>query len=192
MSGTCPQTCLERRAKVLKISDFAKSRNVNYDTVRRYIKRNPDIFKDHIGKANNIELDDEALKILDEKYPLPSPVEVIQDTERVNHLMERLADLQEKLIFALEQNALLQQENAELRLIQYKQELLEDDLHGKEKELSYLREEKESWIKTFKSDEEEIRDLESRLEGAREKERQLEEELKKEKEKTWWDKLRGR
>nr|CDL67053.1 unnamed protein product [uncultured bacterium] len=91
---TCLRTCLEIGVKALKISEFIDGRNVTYDTVRRYIKRNPELFKGHTGKSNCITLDEVAIKLLNEKYPLLQPVEVIEDSE----LMKKLLGLQEKYI----------------------------------------------------------------------------------------------
>ena len=92
----------------MKIQEFAKERNVSYATVFQYIKRHPDLFDGHIGKSNNIVLDDTALQILDERYPRENPVQVICDTEA----RDRLAVLQEKYISLLEENNRLTQENA--------------------------------------------------------------------------------
>ena len=112
----------------MKISDFIEGRDLNYDTVRRYIKRNPELFNGHIGHSQNIVLDDEAVKLLEEKYPLPTPVQVIQDTTS----REKLQELQEKYINLLEENNRLTQENANLKLLQHKQLLLEQQIQEKE------------------------------------------------------------
>ncbi len=80
--------------KTLKIKDFIQGRNISYSSVFQYIKRNPDLFKGHTGKKNNIELDDVAVDLLEQKYPLSKPVEVIEDSE----LMKKLLNLQEKYI----------------------------------------------------------------------------------------------
>ena len=145
----------------MKIQEFAKERNVSYATVFQYIKRHPDLFDGHIGKSNNIVLDDTALQILDERYPRENPVQVICDTEA----RDRLAVLQEKYISLLEENKRLTQENA-------------------------------NWVKEFNSQSREIAGLENLLAKERQEQRnreaQLQQELEKEKNKTWWDKLRGR
>lgn len=110
----------------MKIQEFAKERNVSYATVFQYIKRHPDLFDGHIGKSNNIVLDDTALQILDERYPRENPVQVICDTEA----RDRLAVLQEKYISLLEENNRLTQENANLMLEHHKNMLLEEELEA--------------------------------------------------------------
>ena len=55
----------------MKISDFIDGRGVTYDTVRKYIVNHPELFKGHIGRTNNIVLDDVAIEILEKKYPFP-------------------------------------------------------------------------------------------------------------------------
>ena len=87
----------------MKISDFIDGRGVTYDTVRKYIVNHPELFKGHIGRTNNIVLDDVAIEILEKKYPFPDPVQVIQDTEA----REKLQALTEKYIKVLEENKLL-------------------------------------------------------------------------------------
>ena len=52
----------------MKISDFIDGRGVTYDTVRKYIVNHPELFKGHIGRTNNIVLDDVAIEILEKKY----------------------------------------------------------------------------------------------------------------------------
>lgn len=158
----------------MKIQEFAKERNVSYATVFQYIKRHPGLFDGHIGKSNNIVLDDTALQILDERYPREKPVQVICDTEA----RDRLAVLQEKYISLLEENNRLTQENANLMLAHHKNMLLEEELEAQQQELHSLRKEQRSWVK----DRQEQRNREA----------QLQQELEREKNKTWWDKLLGR
>lgn len=158
----------------MKIKDFVQGRNVSYDTVRKYIINHQQEFKGHIGKANNIVLDDVAIQILDQKYPLAQPVQVVQDVEA----RDRLAVLQEKYISLLEENNRLTQENANLMLAHHKNMLLEEELEAQQQELHSLRKEQRSWVK----DRQEQRNREA----------QLQQELEREKNKTWWDKLLGR
>lgn len=146
----------------MKIQEFAKERNVSYATVFQYIKRHPDLFDGHIGKSNNIVLDDTALQILDERYPRENPVQVICDTEA----RDRLAVLQEKYISLLEENNRLTQENANLMLEHHKNMLLEEELEAHQKELEELRslrKEQRSWVKEFNSQSREIAGLENLL-----------------------------
>ena len=179
----------------MKIQEFVKGRNISYAAVFQYIKRHSDLFDGHIGKSNNIVLDDTALQILDERYPLAQPVQVVQDVEA----RERIAELQEKYIFLLEENSRLTQENANLMLEHHKNMLLEEELEAQQKELQELRslrKEQRSWVKEFNSQSREIANLENLLAKERQEQRiretKLQQELEREKNKTWWDKLRGR
>lgn len=85
----------------MTITEFARSRNVQAQTISIYIKRHEKLFKGHTSKAGKtIELDEVALEILDEKYPLPKPVEIIEDTESREKLIkaqELIIQLQDKL-----------------------------------------------------------------------------------------------
>lgn len=172
----------------MKIKEFIKDRKVSYDTVRKYIINHPKEFKGHIGRANNIVLDDIAVQLLEAKYPLPQPAQVIEDTDA----RKKLSDMQEKLIFVMEQNQKLIQENAELRLIQNNQTLLEDKLRLEEK----LKEEAiDAYHDVFDRYERQadfIDELKKVLNYDTQEKIKLQEALELEKSKTWWDKLIGR
>lgn len=92
----------------LKLADFAKQRNIARDTITQYIRRNSDMFTGHIvvdGKW--MFIDEQAEKILDEKYPLPHPVEIVEDIETIKELSAtrlalakaetQISELQEKI-----------------------------------------------------------------------------------------------
>lgn len=92
----------------MKISEFINGRSIKYQTVRKYIKSHPELFKGHIGRPNNIILDKTAVKILEEKYPLPKPI-VIEDQKA----KEEIAKLQEELLHAQRMIINLQQQVVE-------------------------------------------------------------------------------
>lgn len=101
-------TLFNLEVETLKIQDFIKGRNVTYAAVFQYIKRNQTLFSGHIGKTNKIELDDIAVQLLEEKYPAPSPVQVIQDTSARDELLQlhkKYAAAMEKITALTEQNA---------------------------------------------------------------------------------------
>lgn len=171
--------------KTLKIREFIDGRNVSYDTVRKFIINHPELFKGHIGKSKNIILDDEAVRLLEEKYPLPSPVQVIQDASA----RERLQEIEAKYINLLEENNRLIQEMANLKLVQYKQRFLEESVKQKDYEIEELY----SKLEREKAEKESVRAV------AIEENKKLKEELANkekqleiEKNKSWWDKLRRR
>ena len=85
----------------MKLSEFAKLRNVHRDTITQYIRRNPELFEGHTKVDGKwLILDEEAERLLDEKYPLPKPVEIIEDKESREKLIkaqELIIQLQDKL-----------------------------------------------------------------------------------------------
>lgn len=172
----------------MKISEFIRGKNVNYDTVRRYINRNPEMFKGHVGRANKIELDDIAVQLLEKKYPFPEPVQVIQDQEA----REKLQEVTEKYAAAMEKITALTEQNAQLLVIQSKQRFLEEEIKERDQELLRLQRENENWMHTFKSQEREIYEYEADLKESNKQIAELRSQLEREKNKTWWDKLRGR
>lgn len=91
----------------MKIVDFAKQRGADPDTITRYIKRHPELFEGHLSfDGNKMVVDDIAVKILEEKYPLPAPVEIIKDTRSQELLIQeqqKVAALQEQLMALREQ-----------------------------------------------------------------------------------------
>lgn len=84
----------------MKIKEFAESRGVEKDTVLRYIKRHPEAFDGHTRlSGNRLEVDAAALEILEKQYPLPRPVEIIEDVATIRELAEtrkQLIELQGK------------------------------------------------------------------------------------------------
>lgn len=165
----------------MKIKDFIDGRNVSYQTVRKYIVNHPDLFKGHIGRTNNIVLDDVAIEILEKKYPLPEPVQVIQDTEA----REKLQAITEKYINVLEENKLLIEQNAQLLVIQSKQKYLEEENRNLSAEL-------DEGVRYAQYLEKKIEEQKASYEFLQGQLKTVEFNLAVEKKKTWWDKLRGR
>lgn len=70
----------------MTITEFAKSRNVSVNTVSKYIREHEE-FKGLIkAKGKSRILSDEALVLLDKKYPLPRPVQIIKGIPEEEHL----------------------------------------------------------------------------------------------------------
>ena len=200
----------------LTVRELSEELGITKQAVFNHIKRNPEAFEGHVEKEGNQTYIDEVGQeyIRQKSYGRPqsqiSDQTILQEVEQLrkenSSLKDKIIELQaehfkavESLVLARENQRLLEESRINVKQLMEANEkkdkeidILEEYIRDSKENYKILQEEKESWIKTFKSDEEEIRALESRLEGAREKERQLEEELKKEKEKTWWDKLRGR
>lgn len=80
---------------MILLTKFAESRGERGDTVRKYISRHKEAFEGHIDTdGKQMLLDDEAVKLLEEIYPLPKPVEVVEDTESRKKLIDALERLE--------------------------------------------------------------------------------------------------
>lgn len=127
------------------MADFARQRGVERDTISQYIRRHPELFDEHIKvEGKNLFLDDVAERLLDEKYPLPRPIEIVEDIETIKELSETrkmLATAESKIGMLYEQLNNAQRQIAENEV---KSILLED----KEKQLQDKdRQLEESWAR---------------------------------------------
>ena len=94
---------MEWNKNLVRLADFAKERNVDRNLVTQYVRYHPEIFEGHTTEyKRSLYGDDIALKALDEKYPLPKPVEVIKDPEADN-LRRQVIALQEQLLASQKQ-----------------------------------------------------------------------------------------
>ena len=94
---------MEWNKNLVRLADFAKERNVDRNLVTQYVRYHPEIFEGHTTEyKRSLYGDDVALKALDEKYPLPKPVEVIKDPEADN-LRRQVIALQEQLLASQKQ-----------------------------------------------------------------------------------------
>ena len=124
----------------MTISEFIEGRGISYDTVRRYLNRNKEKFKGHIGKKGKIVLDEYAVELLNEKYPLPQPIEMVQDPEllrKYNAVLEQLTMVQQQLVEAA----------PKIAAAEYNERLLDDQqkrIEELEKELEVER--SKSWF----------------------------------------------
>lgn len=86
---------------MLNISEFLKGREVKPNTLSNYIARHPELFEGHVKReGKNTFLDDEAVRLLEEKYPLAKPVVIINglSQEEERELREKLQRTQEMLV----------------------------------------------------------------------------------------------
>lgn len=92
----------------MNIKEFADTHDQQIGTVVMYIRRHKDLFNDHIEKVgNNTELDDEAIRLLELQYPLPKPIQVVENTEtqqkyinaleHINYLQNEMLNIQKEL-----------------------------------------------------------------------------------------------
>lgn len=138
----------------MTITEFAESRGILPQTVSVYIRRHPE-FNGHTTKDGKcVVLDEEALKILDAVYPLPKPIEVIEDTEN----LKKLAAAQE-LIIRLQQQ--LAEQTEKVAIAEAMQLLLED----KEKQLEEIKQQYKTMLQKLEEQEMDAEKL--RLEKAR-------------------------
>lgn len=133
--------------ETLKLSDFAKSRGVNRDTITQYIRRNKEQFEGHTKVDGKwMELDQVAEELLDKKYPLPHPVEIVEDTESRRQLIlaqQRIIQLQQELAAAKDTIALTTKN--EFLLEQKEKEVKEQkkQLETQQNDLEKIRQEKQ-------------------------------------------------
>lgn len=176
----------------MKIKDFIQGRGVSYQTIRKYITNHPELFKGHTGKKNCIILDDIAIKLLDEKYPLSKPVEVIEDIENLKKLMQA-----QELIIRLQQEL---NEKTEQLLESKKNEYLLEAKYEQVKDLAIKADSLKNENANLKmniealerKNEREFDEFEEYKDRQRKKVERLENALEHEKNKNWWDKLRGK
>lgn len=70
------------------LSDFASIRGLKSNTVAAYVNNHPEISEHTTMDGKQKVLDDIAVELLDKKYPLPKPIQIIEDTESRNKLLE--------------------------------------------------------------------------------------------------------
>lgn len=192
----------------MKIVDFAKQRGADPDTITRYIKRHPEPFVGHLSfDGNKMVVDDIAVKLLEEKYPLPAPVEVIKDTKsqelliieqkKVQELQERLMTLQEQLH---ENQLLIADQKGQLLRLEDKSK--ENDGLKKQVESMTQQSAKQAEIITqhaadlataktsLEYTEKELEAERQRLEEEKHRTAEVEEELARMKSAGWWKRLR--
>ena len=82
MFVTCSQQMLWMWRKAVNIADFARSHDASPDAVRMWISRNPDKFPEGAitrkSGHRDAELSAAAVAVLEQAYPLPKPVQVVQ------------------------------------------------------------------------------------------------------------------
>lgn len=128
---------MDSKDKYISFGEYAEQRNISANTLSAYVKKHPEIEKDvkHVGKKAYIALESEGYKLLDEQYPLPAPVHIIQGVpdevheklqqdyaaalKMVNQLLiekhEQLAEQQRLLLLSSEQQKQLEEAATEHR-----------------------------------------------------------------------------
>jgi len=86
---------------MLNMSEFLKGREVKANTLSNYVTRHPELFEGHVKReGKNTFFDDEAVRILEEKYPIAKPVVIVNglSQEEERELRKRLQQSQELLL----------------------------------------------------------------------------------------------
>lgn len=109
---------------MLTLSAFARGRDVEPKTVSIYMKRHKMTYDKDKG------LTDEQIAILDEIYPIPKPVIVVNGlpAEEERQLREELDEVRKKLDVAKDKIIELTERNATLQLLEDKASLQEQEL----------------------------------------------------------------
>lgn len=127
----------------MTIKEFCGCRpHIQTPSVIKYIKRNSELFEGHIsGSGQQTELDDVAIKILEEKYPMPMDVipspnaELIAELDRAKNYIIQLQQneiVREKLLAKAELDKAMLEEKR-IQLLESKS--LCDDLQSQNSEL---------------------------------------------------------
>lgn len=143
----------------MNISEFARSRGIEPQTVRHYVNDHEDI-KKHTKKVGKmVELSDEAIELLDKIYPLPKPIQIMTGVDPDEHkrvqteleiirkkydaTLEKITVLQDKM---MEDQKLIAQAEAQKILLEDKNSQLEaarSEVENKDTEIKDLRAELE-------------------------------------------------
>ncbi len=141
----------------LTISEFAKSKGVSYESVRKQVSKREDELKDHIIIENGKKvLTDQAQEILNGK----KPVVIVQDKnlqdkeyqEKLDEKDKRIEELEKQLeeIELKSQNEILRIENETLKKVREIEKIANNSqllLEQKDKEKTDLEQKKDNEIK---------------------------------------------
>lgn len=127
---------------MLNISEFLKGREVKPNTLSNYIARHPELFEGHVKReGKNTFLDDEAVRILEEKYPLAKPVVIINglSQEEERELREKLQRTQEMLVAMQNELVNTKLQLAEKEKAEFLLELKEEKIEELTKEVETMK-----------------------------------------------------
>ena len=165
MYSMCTKGKGEGVEMLVSISDFAREHGVDPQAVSRYLSRHEELQKHLVeeGKKKLFERDGELYRILEEQYPLAKPTIIVNGVPEEDH-----REVLERLAKAQELIIMMQNELTDQKLL----------VAEKEHNLALLE------------------DQQSRADADRERLEnevsQLKAELENERNKTWWQKLRGK
>ena len=164
----------------MTIKEFCGVRpNIQVPSVIKYMKRNSDLFEGHIsGSGQQTELDAVAIKLLEEKYPMPmelipSPnMELLAELDKAKNMIIKLQEealVQEKLLAKAELDKIMLEERS-IQLLEAKSSCAE--------------------LQTQNSSlHEEIGSLKAQLEAAQQEASRAVEEAEKLRSRSFWQRL---
>lgn len=155
------------------LTEFAEGRNEKPDTIRKYISRHKKEFEGHTElSGTKMEIDVVAMEILDKVYPLPKPIEIIEDTESrrklvqaqelIIQMQQQMMDMQEKVAIAEATRALLEDKERQLEDVQKEKAELKAEIARKDDLISEERNRFEDERQKLSDANEEINRLKSR------------------------------
>ena len=163
----------------MTVLEFCNVRNIQTQTVLKYIQRNPSIFEGHTSKnGQNMEIDDEAFKVLDDKYPIPPEIipspnaELVAELDKAKNviiqLQQQIIDHNDTLALAEKAQFLLDERSSQL----IEMKASRDELQGENSELH-----------------EEIGRLKAQLAQAEQEASRASQEAEKLRNRTFWQRL---
>lgn len=148
----------------MNITDFAQSRGEQPQTIRMYMSRHQELFEGHTTRnGKSVELDEEAIKILEEQYPLPEMVQIIRDPE----LEKELEWTRQQLNHTMTENSDLKSRIIEMTGIAARAEANQMMLEDKENQLAQTRERLDKTEEKLEKKDEILEQMRAELEAAR-------------------------
>ena len=166
---------------MIKLQDFAKQQGVTDRQVQRLVKKYEDDLQGHVDRRgqNGTWLDDEACEFLRSRMK-QSPIVVLEGSDQVEQIMQLRDKLEQK------QDKI---EELQDKLLEEKQKnfQLESQVKMLPVTIAEERQKVEAELKQKYQD-----DLQIYKDHAEAERKELERQLQEERNKTWWQKLRGK
>ena len=138
----------------MTITEFARGRDLHVNTVSKYIREHEE-FKGHVTpKGKERILDDKAIELLDKKYPLPKPIQLINGVPEEEHfrvMQEKDEQIQKLQSVIIELQAKQSDMLLELGELRGKSLMLEDKqkkIEALEEQLTHVKSRK-LWARIF-------------------------------------------
>ena len=160
---------------MISLKDYAKSKKISYEAVRKQVARYKNELEGHISKVHRTQyLDDIAVKFLDEKRAV-NPVAIIQidKDEEIEHLKEEnknllvsVANLQDSLLKSKDQLEKMKEIESERLKLELEADSLKEKNKTLETEKYDLVVENKIKDQELEAERNRIKELEERLEKA--------------------------